>query len=142
MKFFAKSITKVAGSVLLLCAGAAAASAQDDEDPAVPPADAFTPIERYGITYDKPRDIAEFYLQRFGLHRNDADTYEVKHPTDRSMRIMIVTADGLANGSVQAAQWRLGIKFNEGQWQAVEAGMRRKCARGENAGQWTKEVCP
>jgi hypothetical protein len=141
MKISAKSVSALAFS-LFLVGGAVALSASNPEEGAVPPQDAFTPIERYGITYDKPRDIAEFYLEQFGLHRNDADVHEVRHPGNRSMRILIVTADEVENHSVTGAQWRLGVRFSNGQWQAVEAGMRRKCARGEDAGQWTKSVCP
>ena len=141
MKISAKSVSALAFS-LFLVGGAAALSASNPEEGAVPPQDAFTPIERYGITYDKPRDIAEFYLNQFGLHRNDANLREVRHPSDRSMRILIVTVDEVEDPSVTGVQWRLGARFSEGQWQAIEAGMRRKCARGENAGEWTKSVCP
>lgn len=141
MKFVGQSIPALALSALLL-SSAAALSAQDGDVAEVPPQDAFTPIERYGITYDKPRDIAEFYLKQFGLHRNDADLHEIRHPTERSMRILYVTVDKVEDASVQGVQWRLGVKFSEGQWQAVEAGLRRKCRRGSNAGEWTKDVCP
>ena len=141
MKFSGQSIPALALSALLL-SGAGALSAGNSADEAIPPQDAFTPIERYGITYDKPRDIAEFYLKQFGLHRNDADLHEIRHPTDRSMRILFVTVDGIENNAVTSVQWRLGVKFSEGQWQAIEAGLRRKCLRGDNAGQWTKDVCP
>ncbi|MBT8389776.1 MAG: hypothetical protein HKP43_02625 [Altererythrobacter sp.] len=141
MKILGQSIPTLALSALLL-SGAAALSAGNSAADAVPPQDAFTPIERYGITYDKPRDIAEFYLNQFGLHRNDANLREVRHPSDRSMRILIVTVDEVEDPSVTGVQWRLGARFSEGQWQAIEAGMRRKCARGENAGEWTKSVCP
>jgi len=141
MKLAARLVPSLAFSALLL-SGATALSANESGDDAVPPQDAFTPIERYGITYDKPRDIAEFYLQQFGLHRNDADLNEIRHPTDRSMRIIFVTVDEVEDDSVQGVQWRLGVKFSEGQWQAVEAGLRRKCHRGPNAGEWTKDVCP
>ncbi len=141
MKFSGQSIPALALSALLL-SGAAALSANDGAVEAIPAQDAFTPIERYGISYDKPRDIAEFYLKQFGLHRNDADLHEIRHPSDRSMRILFVTVDEVEDASVQGVQWRLGVKFSEGQWQAVEAGLRRKCHRGPNAGEWTKDVCP
>ena len=141
MKISGQSIPALALSALLL-SGAAALSASNSAAEAVPPQDAFIPIERYGITYDTPRDLAEFYLKQFGLHRNDADLHEIRHPSDRSMRILFVTVDGIENNAVTDVQWRLGVKFSEGQWQAIEAGIRRKCLRGENAGQWTKDVCP
>nr|WP_298898487.1 hypothetical protein [uncultured Altererythrobacter sp.] len=141
MKFSGQSIPALALSSLLL-GGAATLSAGNSATEAVPPQDAFTPIERYGITYDEPRDIAEFYLKQYGIHRNDADMHEVRHPSDRSMRILIVTVVEVEDPSITGVQWRFGARFSEGQWQAIEAGMRRKCARGENAGEWTKSVCP
>ena len=141
MTVLTRTMTGLA-AVGLMVGGAVSLSAESAETSGLPAEDAFTPIERYGITYDKPRDIAEFYLKQFGLHRNDADLHEVRHPTDRSMRILIVTVDEVEDASVGGVQWRLGVKVSAGQWQAVEAGIRRKCLRGDNAGQWTKDVCP
>lgn len=141
MKLAARLLPTLTFSALLM-SGAAALSANESADDAIPPQDAFTPIERYGITYDEPRDIADFYLRQFDVHRNDADVSEIRHPTDRSMRIILVTVDDVKDESVKGVQLRLGVKFSEGQWQAIEAGLRRKCHRGPNAGEWTKGVCP
>ena len=58
------------------------------------------------------------------------------------MRLLFVTVEGIEDNAVTGVQWRLGVKSVEGQWQAIEAGLRRKCLRGDNAGEWTKDVCP
>ncbi|MEM6499024.1 MAG: hypothetical protein AAF709_20165 [Pseudomonadota bacterium] len=119
--------------------GAASLSAETAE---VPPSSAFNPIQRFAISYDEPRDIAEFYVREFGLKARDAKFEEVPHPSQTSMRIMLVTAEGLKDDSVEGLQMRLDLRFASGNWEAVEAGMRRKCYRGPNAGEWTRDVCP
>ncbi|MBD2843156.1 hypothetical protein [Erythrobacter rubeus] len=112
------------------------------EEADVPSASAFAPMQRYAIAYPEPRDVAEFYVRDLGMKARAADFEEFDHPNDRSMRIVLVTVDGIADDTVGAVQLRLGLRFSEGSWEAVEAGMRRKCQRGANAGEWTREVCP
>jgi len=126
----------------LLVGGATVLSAETAETAEVPPASAFNAIPRYAISYDATRDVAEFYLRDMGFKLRDAEFQEVAHPSDVSMRIMLVTVDGIKDDSVRGMQWRLGMRTSGGSWEAVEAGTRRKCYRGENAGKWTKDVCP
>lgn len=141
MRFSLRLIPTLALSVLLL-GGATSLSAQGGEVSEVPPESAFFHVQRYAITYEEPRDIAEFYIREFRFKKYDAKIEEIRHPSDRSMRIVFITLNDIDDAAVQGVQLRLGLKFSEGQWQAVEAGMRRKCARGESAGEWTKSVCP
>ncbi len=126
----------------LLAGGATALSAESGETASMPPASEFNTIQRYAISYDDPRDVAEFYLRDYGFRPRHASFDEVDHPTERSMRIVLVTVDGIADEAVRGVQWRFGMRTSAGSWEAVEAGMRRKCQRGDNAGQWTKAVCP
>lgn len=126
----------------LLFGGATVLFAVDSEAAEIPPSSAFNPVQRYAISYDDPRDVAEFYLRDIGIKPRDAEFHEVAHPSDVSVRIMLVTVDGIEDDAVQGIQWRFGMRTSEGSWEAVEAGMRRKCYRGANAGQWQKEVCP
>ncbi len=86
--------------------------------------------------------MAEFYLRDYGFRPRHAEFEEIDHPTDRSMRIVLMTVDGIADDAVKGVQWRFGMRTSAGSWEAVEAGMRRKCQRGDNAGKWTKAVCP
>lgn len=123
----------------LLAAGSSVLSADEGK---VPSASEFAPIERYGITYDEPRDMAEFYLREYGLKLRHADIEELDHPTDATMRVMLVTVNGIRSDSLNGVQFRLGIRANRGSWETAEAGMRRKCNRGESMGEWTKAVCP
>ncbi len=139
MKKYLLATLPVAG---LLVGGASVLHAEDTKSAEAPPVSAFSPIQRYAISYDDPRDIAEFYLRDFGIKARDAEFEEIDHPSDVSMRIVMVTVDGIRDDSVQGIQLRLGVRASAGSWEAVEAGMRRKCYRGDNAGQWTKGVCP
>ncbi len=126
----------------LLAGGSTALSAGSGEATVAPPASEFSPMQRYDIAYDKPRDVAEFYLKDFGFRKYDADFEDLDHDADSNMRVVLVTVDGIRDDSVGGVQMRFGLRASRGSWEAVEAGMRRKCRRGENAGKWTKDVCP
>ncbi|QFT76421.1 hypothetical protein [Erythrobacter sp. THAF29] len=129
-------------AAMLLAGGSATLSADDSDAANIPPAVEFAPVQRYNITYDAPRDVAEFYLRDFGFRTRDAEFQQADHPTDPTMLVMLVTVDGIRDDSVRGVQLRLGMRASAGFWEMVEAGIRRKCHRGENAGKWTREVCP
>ena len=137
-----KPVFVMAPVAVLLAGGASALSAEASDAKAIPPASEFNTIQRYAISYDDPRDVAEFYLRDYGFRPRHAEFEEVAHPDDRSMRLVLVTVDGIADDAVKGVQWRFGMRTSEGSWEAVEAGMRRKCHRGDDAGKWTKAVCP
>lgn len=137
-----KKLLAAAPLAALLAGGATVLSAENPGSGGVPSANEFNPIQRYAITYDDPRDVAEFYLRDFGLKAYDAEFQELDHPSDASMRVVLVTVDGIRDDVVQGVQWRFGVRASAGSWEAVEAGMRRKCYRGQNAHQWTRDVCP
>ncbi len=44
--------------------------------------------------------------------------------------------------SVAGHEIRLDFLKEDGEWEVVWAGHRFRCARGENQGKWTKELCP
>lgn len=117
-------------------------SASETDAFEIPPASAFHPIQRYAISYDEPRDLAEFYLSDAGLKAYHADFREFDHPGDASMRVMLVTIDGIRSEAVGGVQWRFAMRFSKGSWEAEEAGIRRKCNRGANVDKWTRDVCP
>ena len=116
-----------------------AVSAEDIE---VPNASEFNYINRYAIAYDKPRDLAEFYLRDAGFSKYDADIDVVEDPANPDRRVVIITVEPIKNTQVKGMQWRLGIRSVARRWEAVEAGMRRKCVSGPNADKWTRDVCP
>lgn len=111
-------------------------------DEGVPSASDFNTLQRYAIGFDEPREAAELYIKDFGLKPRDAKYDIIDGANRRSDKILIATIEGIEDPTVQGVQWRLLIRFSEGNWEAVEAGMRRKCHNGANAGQWTKDVCP
>ena len=117
--------------------------AAGEPDRAVDPgADRFNPIQRYDFAAEEPRGLAAFYLERFGARLKDAKVETLDHPDDATLRVALVTIDGIRDDAVKGLQWRFAMRSTEGRWEAVEAGMRRSCYRGENAGNWTRELCP
>ena len=117
-------------------------TAASAENGAVPDASEFNHIQRYAIAYDKPRDLAHFYLREAGFKKYDAEIEVVDDPANSDRRVIIMTVEPIANAQVKGMQWRFGIRSNARRWEAVEAGMRRKCVSGPNADQWTRDVCP
>lgn len=117
-------------------------SAMDDHGADMPDATEFNPMQRYAITYDNPRDIAQFYLNDYGVSLSQTDVTTMQDPDNVSIRVMLVTLDGIRDDAVQGLQWRFALRTSEGSWEAAEAGVRRKCYRGDNAGEWTKDICP
>ena len=128
-------------AAILFAGGSSMLSAQNSDADTAPPADAFSPIQRYAIAFDQPRDLAEFYLRDFGLKPYGADIEELPHPANPNMRVLLITLDPIKSGAVRGVQWRFDISANEGAWRSETAGIRRKCANGPNAGQWTRDVC-
>ena len=62
---------------------------------------------------------------------------------DRSVRTMLVTvADGLQDPSIRGIQLRFDLRNSPDGWEAVEVGLRRKCQRGPDMENWTRDVCP
>ena len=53
------------------------------------------------------------------------------------------TQDGYLDDSVSAARYFAEVRIDEkGQWMLDGFWRQQMCARGENAGQWTKQPCP
>ena len=106
------------------------------------PSGEFAPMQRYNISYQDPEDIAEFYLRTLGLKIRDADVEEGRNPRNPRHKVVIATVKGIDDPMVNAIQWRLELRSEGGYWEAVEAGLRRKCRNGSNANKWTRELCP
>jgi len=126
----------------LLAGGSSALTAQSTGSAEAPSQDAFAPIARYAITYDHPRDLAEFYLRDFGFKPGDANIAQFDDPRDSSRRVVVVTVDDVEDEAVRSLQLRLGMRASSGSWETTDAGMRRKCNRGPNTDAWTRDVCP
>ena len=138
-----KKAAAMAGPAALLAAlSAPALLAQAPGASPVPDASAFTPVPRYAIAFDQPRDLAEFYLRTYGLKTYGADIEQFDHPGDENKRVLLITIDPIKGSQVSGVQWRFDIAPSEGTWSTVEAGMRRKCSSGPKAGEWTKDECP
>ena len=128
--------------IAALTGASAIASAEDSASAINLPSSDFAPMQRFNISYQDPEDIAEFYLRTLGLKKRDADIEEGRDPRNPKHKVVIATVKGIDDTLVNAIQWRLELKSDGGYWEAVEAGLRRKCRNGPNANQWTRELCP
>ncbi|MEL7187927.1 MAG: hypothetical protein AAGK17_00125 [Pseudomonadota bacterium] len=138
-----KLIAKIAAMSAILLASATPCIAEETEGAMpFPSAGEFSPIERYNISDSRARDLAKFYLRSFGVDARQAEFEQTEHPSDPAKRIILIAASGLKDDSVQAIQLRLTMHSRAGQWSVTEAGIRRKCWRGDNTTQWQKELCP
>ena len=88
-------------AAILFAGGSSMLSAQNSDADTAPPADAFSPIQRYAIAFDQPRDLAEFYLRDFGLKPYGADIEELPHPANPNMRVLLITLDPIKSGAVR-----------------------------------------
>ena len=62
--------------------------------------------------------------------------------TGKNTGIYLLTLTGFKDDSVSGERYRLEFEKTENAWELVQGGKQYQCARGENAGQWTKELCP
>ena len=137
-----KTCLKAGLPLTALIVGVSALSAQDADSKMAPPKSDFAPIERFAIAYEEPRQMAEFYVRDYGINPYDAEYKELRDPEDPYMRVWMVTVDGIADNSVKGIQFRLGLRADRGSWRTIDAGVRRKCYRGENVDSWTTDTCP
>ena len=128
--------------IAALTGASAIASAEDSASAINLPSSDFAPMQRFNISYQDPEDIAEFYLRTLGLKKRDADIEEGRDPRNPKHKVVIATVEGIDDAMVNAIQWRLELKSQGGYWEAVEAGLRRKCRNGPNTDRWTRELCP
>ncbi|WP_259365152.1 hypothetical protein [Psychrobacter sp. GP33] len=60
--------------------------------------------------------------------------------------VVVVTRSDLMDDSVRAERYRISFKLKNQQtnpeWHWVQYGVQYQCARGKNAGKWTKNLCP
>lgn len=60
--------------------------------------------------------------------------------------VVVITRSGLMDDSVRAERYRISFKLKNQQtnpeWHWVQYGVQYQCARGKNAGKWTKNLCP
>lgn len=129
-------------AISLAAGGLSPLSAQDGESALDLPSSEFKPMQRYDINYEKPRDMAEFYVRTLGLPPRAAKYEQGRDPGNPKQRIVIATVNRIADPQVKAIQWRIALKAQGGGWETVEAGLRRKCQNGPNTNEWTSELCP
>ena len=60
--------------------------------------------------------------------------------------VVVITRAGLMDDSVRAERYRISFalkgKPSDLNWQWVQYGVQYQCARGQNTGKWTKNLCP
>lgn len=74
-----------------------------------------------------------------------AQTFLFPSKSQPGVAVVIITRSGLMDDSVSAERYRISFKSEEKplglDWNWVQYGVQYKCARGDNAGQWTKSLC-
>lgn len=62
--------------------------------------------------------------------------------TGRNIGIYLLTQTGFEDDSVAGERLRLEFERRDNAWELAEGGKQYMCARGKNAGRWTKDLCP
>lgn len=62
--------------------------------------------------------------------------------TGKNRGIYLLTMYGFEDDSVSGMRIRIEFERKDNAWQAVLGGKQFQCVRSENAGRWTKELCP
>ncbi len=95
--------------------------------------------------------LQKLHLINGGAAEVDADydlaqTFLFPSKSQPGVAVVIITRSGLMDDSVSAERYRISFKSEEKplglDWNWVQYGVQYKCARGDNAGQWTKSLCP
>lgn len=75
-----------------------------------------------------------------------AQTFIYPSNAQPNTAVVIITRSDLMDDSVSAERYRISFKSEKKplglDWNWVQYGVQYKCARGDNAGQWTKNLCP
>ena len=64
------------------------------------------------------------------------------HPELADRLLGFVSLEPMADDSVRGEKWRVVIVRTDEGWLIEQLGVRFKCWRGTNAGQWTDQLCP
>ncbi|MEM8725974.1 MAG: hypothetical protein AAGE86_10685 [Pseudomonadota bacterium] len=108
-----------------------------------PAANLYEPIESPDEVFEHPLAVA-YHFTRWHPGEDGAATFRLVSQLSGGpdWLVMYFSADGYADDSVQAEEWRIQLERTEGGWRVTDAGKRVKCYRGENAGEWQKGLCP
>ena len=107
----------------------------------MPPHAAFAEATPPSRSFDSILDIADT------LAGTGEGRIEIRIETDPSRpdaRVLLVTASGYADDSVEGTQWRflaMPDPADAGRWQVIEAGERWRCYRGRTPMVWQPRLC-
>ncbi|MEM6474561.1 MAG: hypothetical protein AAF687_00185 [Pseudomonadota bacterium] len=108
-----------------------------------PAANLYEPIESPDEVFEHPLAVA-YHFTRWHPGEDGAATFRLVSQLSGGpdQLVMYFSADGYADDSVQAEEWRIQLERAEGGWRVTDAGKRVKCYRGADAGEWQKGLCP
>lgn len=95
--------------------------------------------------------LQKLHLINGGAAEVDADydlaqTFWFPSKSQPRVAVVVITRSGLMDDSVSAERYRISFELEEKplglDWNWVQYGVQYKCARGDNAGRWTKSLCP
>lgn len=106
--------------------------------------DDFAALELPSEAFGDPLAAAQHFARYSPETDEDTRAFELtSRASDRPDAYeMLIQAEGYADDSVSGEQWRLVVLRTPEGWRVAEAGVRYKCYRGGNAGQWQRSLCP
>ncbi len=100
----------------------------------------------YRETYAAPLDVAAALVGYYPETTEAGPTMQLSlEPLADNPQhlVLVVTIDPVLDDSVAAEQWRAVLsQGDDSRWSVEELGLRRKCSRGPDNGQWGPHICP
>jgi len=130
-----KTLAAASLAIFTMMTFGGAAVAQDDSD-AGP--DAYQTIERPDRVFAGPRQVIQHYIRPLGF----SQPAERSVRNDSGNRVVTFSVEGLEDDSITEQEWRVVLNQTDRGMRPISAGTRYRCARGENAGEWSTTPCP
>jgi len=95
--------------------------------------------------YDSPLAVAQALVGNYPESLEGSPTMQLDmapHETDAGALVMTIGIEPFLDDSVAGQQWRATLRQDGAQWRVVKLDTRQKCWRGDNAGQWSAQICP
>ena len=100
----------------------------------------------YRETYETPLAVAAALVGNYPETTEAGPTMQLNlAPLDGNPEqlVLVVAIEPLLDDSISAEEWRAVISQEESlRWRLEELGLRRKCSRGPDNGQWGPNICP
>ncbi len=95
--------------------------------------------------FASPLDVARSFVGEYPESLEAGPTMQldvVPHPETAGRLLLTVRIDPVLDDSIAAEQWRATLRPEGAGWRIESLGLRRKCSRGPNIGNWGPFICP